>query len=145
MSKRRDVMLALKALVTAAVPAARVRGFDGDASKPRQADPGGDVIGHPGDPGEPEVDLSPVAYTYEHEFPIEVGAPYGAGDPGAAIDAIMGAIGAAIAADRTLGGLCLFLEAVAPEEHDRKAEGADASRWAGFAIVATYTTDDPLN
>jgi hypothetical protein len=145
MSRRRDVTLALKALVMAAAPYARIRGFDGDASKARQADAGGDVIGHPGEPGDPEIDLSPLTYTYEHDFPIEVGAPLGAADPAAAIDAMMGAIGAAVAADRTLGGLCLFLEARAPDEYDRKADGAEPSRWAAFGIVATYSTTDPLN
>ena len=55
MSKRRNVLAALKALVELALPYARVQGFEADEDpvKPDRADPGGDVLGYPGSPGEP--------------------------------------------------------------------------------------------
>jgi hypothetical protein len=144
-SKRRDVMIAVRALVAAALPSARVRGFDQEARKPVQADPGGDIVGFPGEPGEPEVTLSPPTYTYTHSIPIEAAAPLGSSDPDSALDWMLGTIGAAIVADRTLGGLCLFLEGAAPDVAEAATDGTTTIRWAGFNIVATYETTDPLN
>jgi hypothetical protein len=144
MSKRRDVLLAVKALVQGALPLAKVRGFDTDAKRPSQADPGGDVIGHPGDPGEPDIDLSPLTYNYEHAIPLEVGVRSGVADPDAELDVMLMAIGEAIDGDRTLGGLCSFVEAEAPEVNDRTTEGASSLRWAAVTIVAHYSTAGPL-
>lgn len=55
------------------------------------------------------------------------------------------AIGAAIAADRTLGGLCDWIEAEAPATDDAEALGAMPVRFALLTIVAAYATADPLN
>lgn len=145
MSKRRLVLIAVRDLVAAALPSARVRGFVEDAKKPVQADPGGDVVGFPGELGEPELALSPAAYTYTHRIPVEAAAPLGSADPDAALDRMMGAVGTAIAADRTLGGLCLYLEVEAPDVTEVVTDGAATIRWAGFNILATYETPDPLN
>lgn len=145
MSKRRDVMLAVKALVAAALPLAEVRGFDKDTAKPGKLGPAGTVIGHPGDPGEPEVDLCPPAYHYEHSFRLEVAPSPDAADPDAMLDDMFISLGAAVAADRTLRGLCSHLEASAPDLDDADVAGAKAQRWGAFDIVAHYTTLDPLN
>lgn len=144
MSRQRDVRLALKALVTSALPAARVTGFDVDAVRPARASAGGDVMGFPGDPEETGVDLSPLTYFYDHRFPIEIGAPAGGGDADEAIDAMMQSIGAAVQADRTLGGLCEWLDVSAAEVNDRAVEGAEALRWGQFDIIASYSTTNPL-
>jgi hypothetical protein len=61
------------------------------------------------------------------------------------LDSMLGSIGAAVIADRTLGGLCDFIEAEAPATEDLEAAGARAGRWADLAIVAVYGTADPLN
>lgn len=145
MSKRRDVILAVKALVQAALPLAKIAGFDQDTAKPKRLDPAGTVIGHPGDAGEPEVDLSPLTYHYEHAIVLELAAPSGGGNQDEALDEMMGAIGTLIAADRYLGGLCTWLEAGTPDVDDRAADGADGIRWASLPIIASYTTQDPLN
>jgi len=142
MTKQRDVGLALKALVQAALPLAAVKGFDGDTSKPALIGPNGTVIGHPGEPGDPEVDLSPPTYNYRHRFYLEVAADNG--DPGAPLDAMLVAIGAAIRADRTLGGLCMYLEAVAPDRNDRTTDQVATTNWAVLPIDAHYSTEDPL-
>lgn len=144
MSTRRDVTLAVKALVVAALPAARVTGFDTEAVRPQRQAPGGDVMGFPGDPEETGVDLSPLTYFYDHRFPIELAPPAGNADPDAAIDEMLVAIGVAVQADRTLGGLCEFLEVSSAEIHDRAAEGAEAIRWAEVGIIASYSTTNPL-
>lgn len=142
MTKSFQVQLALKALVAAALPGADLRGFDQDTSRPTRPGPLGCVIGHWGDPGDPEVDLSPPAYHYSHQFQLEVIGPDGAGgDP---LDVMLAAIGAAIEADRFLGGLCDYLDCAAPDRDDRGTEAASPTNWATVAIVADYSTSSPL-
>lgn len=143
MTKQRDVLLAVKALVAAALPGAKLQGFDQDASKPDKiASPGGLVIGDPGDPGEPEVDLSPPAYNYRHTIWLDVAAANGAG--GADLDAMLTPIGAAVAADRTLGGLCDYVDCGAAELGSREGEMVTGINWAGVPIICEYVTENPL-
>ncbi|WP_010184776.1 hypothetical protein [Sphingomonas sp. PAMC 26605] len=141
MSKRRDVIMAVKALATAALPNAKIRGFDGDTARPTNVTGGGVVIGHPGDPGEPAVDLSPLTYNYDHPITLEF-AP-GGSDQAGGLDAMMGVFGAAIEADRTLGGLCSWIEAQAPDEDDTPS-GTGSQRWAMLDVIASYSTPNPL-
>jgi hypothetical protein len=141
MTKQLQVLLAVKALVTAALPAAEVLGFDGDTSPPELIGADGTVLGFPGDPGEPEIDLSPPAYNYAHEIPLQVFAP--AGDGGAALDDMLAAIGAGLEADRTLGGLCSWISATAPLREDRTLQDATIN-WAEINIVPEYACSDPL-
>lgn len=142
MTKSFEVVLAVKALVAAALPGVELKGFDKDATKPTRVGPGGCVIGHPGDPGDPEIDLSPLAYNYSHRMWLEVIGPNGAG--GATLDAMLQTLGTAIAADRTLGGLCQFLAAGAPDRNDRSTDAVASTNWANVPVDAEYTTDDPL-
>ncbi|MFV0318380.1 MAG: acyl-CoA transferase, partial [Microthrixaceae bacterium] len=69
---------------------------------PERIPPDGLLILRDGEPGEPEVTLSPVAYHYQHRAEIE--AVVQGADRDAAFDALCASIGAAIATDRTLGG-----------------------------------------
>ncbi len=141
-SKREQVLDAVIALITAAVPEAKV---ERNLAKPERIPPGGLVIVRDGDPGEPEVTLSPLTYVFSHRIPIEV-AVHQASDPREqTLDAILGRIGIEIAGNRTLWGLCDFLEAEAPATADVETAGALPGRWADAAIVATYGTPDPLN
>lgn len=142
MTYQRDVLLAVKALVVAALPAADVRGFDEDTSRPETIGAGGTVIGHPGDPGDPEVDLSPPAYNYRHRIYLEVAAAGAVG--GAPLDTMIAAIGVGIAADRTLGGLCQYLEAMAADRNDRTTARVVTTNWAVVPIIAEYMISDPL-
>jgi hypothetical protein len=142
MRKERAVLRALRDLAAMALPQADVRGFEGDTTKPKRLGEHGTVIGHPGEPGEPEVDLGPLTYHYEHEFRLEVAGPDG--KAGEALDAMLSALGEAIRADRTLGGLCTWLEAAAPDRNDRTVGGAVTSNWAVVSVTAHYSTTDPL-
>jgi hypothetical protein len=143
MSKREQVIEAIVALAAAALPAAKV---ERNAAKPERIPPGGLAIVRDGDPGEPEVLLSPLTYLYVHRIPLEVAArESGPQSREQALDAMLAAIGAAVAADRTLGGLCEFIEAEAPATADIEASGTQAVRWADAAIMASYATSDPLN
>lgn len=141
-SKREQVIDAVKALIVAALPLAEVKR---NLDKPERIPLGGLVIVRDGDPGEPEVLLSPLSYTYSHRIVLELAAY--AVDPltrEQALDAMLSSIGAAVMADRTLGGLCLFLETEAPSSDNLETAGAASARWAEAAIVATYTTSNPL-
>lgn len=142
MTKQLQILLAIKALIAAALPLAEVRGFDGDASKPGRIGDNGTVIGHPGDPGDPEIDLSPLTYHYQHRLYLELAAPEGAG--GVTLDAMLEAIGAAVAADKFLGGLCEYFSAEAPDRNDRTTPTVATSNWATVPLVAEYSTENPL-
>lgn len=142
-SKREQVLDAVKALVVAALPGADVKR---NLAKADRIPPGGLVIIRDGDPGEPEVMLSPLLYVYTHRIPVEVAAYETSSQPREQVlDEMLGAIGAAVAGDRTLGGLCDFIETEAPATDDIETAGARAGRWADAAIVAVYGTTDPLN
>lgn len=142
-SKREQVLDAMKALLSSALPNADVRR---NLAKPERIPPGGLVVIRDGDPGEPEVMLSPLVYVYSHRIPIELAAyETSSQSPEQVLDEMLGAIGVAVSGDRTLGGLCDFIEAQAPSTDDVETAGARAGRWADAAIVAVYGTPDPLN
>ncbi len=101
------------------------------------------IILRDGKPGEPEVTLSPLTYFYEHRAELEVVIQAGAGRD-ALFDALTADVGAALATDRTLGGLCEWIEAEAPEPIDLPIEGAAALKAAVITVVLHYATPDPL-
>ncbi|MGI4880457.1 MAG: hypothetical protein ACRYG4_23570 [Janthinobacterium lividum] len=146
MSRRLDVLKALKAMVQTALPGATVKGLDADAAKPdRIPAAGGLVIIRSGDPGPATSDLSPRAYNYEHAIPLEISAYQSSSrTTSEVVDDMLTQIGAAIAADRTLGGLCFWLDAEAPAIDDVTADGAPAGAGADLVITATYVTSNPL-
>ncbi len=95
-----------------------------------------------GEPGEPEVTLSPLAYHYQHRAEIE--SVVQGTDRDAAFDTLTASVGAALAADRTLGGLCDWVEAEAPRPVDLAVEGAASLKAAVIPVVLHYSTVDPL-
>ena len=101
------------------------------------------IILRDGKSGDPEVTLSPLTYFYEHRAELEVVIQAGAGRD-ALFDALTTDIGAALAADRTLGGVCDWVEAEAPEPVDLPIEGAAALKAAVITVVLHYATTDPL-
>ena len=64
--------------------------------------------------------------------------------PRLAFDTLCAGIGAAIAADRTLGGLCDWVEAEAPRPVDLPVEGAAGLKAAVIPVILHYSTADPL-
>ena len=101
------------------------------------------IILRDGKPGEPEVTLSPLTYFYEHRAELEVVIQAGSGRD-TLFDALTAEIGAALAADRTLGDLCDWVEAEAPEPVDLPIEGAAALKAAVIILVLHYASPDPL-
>ncbi len=101
------------------------------------------IILRDGQPGEPEVTLSPLRYHYQHRAELEVVVQVGTGRT-TAFDTLIAAIGTALEADRTLGGLCDWVEPVAPASVDLPIEGAAALKAAVITVVLHYTTTGPL-
>jgi hypothetical protein len=116
-----------------------VIGLTDDDARAARVGSGGRVVVYSGDPGEPEIDLSPLTYNWQHQIPVEI-----IFDDELALDAALMAIGAAIVADRQLGGLCEWLDADAPTTETILAEGGDGQRGAPLNIVASYSTTSPL-
>ena len=137
-SKRETILAALHArLQTLAAPVLR-----GEVL-PERIPAAGLIILRDGKPGEPEVTLSPLTYFYEHQAELEVVIQAGNGRD-ILFDALSAAIGIALAADRTLGGLCDWVEAEAPEPVDLPIEGAAALKAAVIIVVLHYASPDPL-
>ena len=137
-SKRETILAALHArLQTLDAPVLR-----GDVL-PERIPATGLIILRDGKPGEPEVTLSPLTYSYEHRAELEVVIQAGTRRD-AMFDALAASIGTALGADRTLGGLCDWVEAEAPEPVDLPIEGAASLKAAVITVVLHYATSDPL-
>jgi len=138
---RETILQTLLAALTSVPDATILRG----TILPERAPAGGLLILRDGDPGTPEVTLSPMTYTYEHRAEIEVivqgKTPR---DRDTAFDTLLQSLGASIMLDRTLDGLCDWVEAEAPQPVDLPVEGAEGLKAAIVPIILTYTTADPL-
>ena len=126
---RETILAALHARLST-LPATVLRG----EVLPERLPAAGLLILRDGEPGEPEVTLSPLRYHYQHRAEIEAvvqgearsaqqmqgsGGPLqGTNDRNAAFDALCASIGTVVASDRTLGGLCDWVEAEAPRPID---------------------------
>ena len=142
MTKRETILQALFTLLSSVAGPTVLR----NANLPERLPAGGIVILRDGDPGEPEVLLSPAEYVYEHRADADVLVD--ASTPAARdaiFDSVMQAIGSAIATDRTLGGLCDYAETAAPVPVDLIVEGASGFKAATLPIILHYGTPDPLS
>jgi hypothetical protein len=110
---------------------------------PERIPAAGLIILRDGQPGEPEVTLSPLRYHYQHRAELEVVIQAGTGRA-SAFDTLIAAIGTALEADRTLGGLCDWVEPEAPAPVDLPIEGAAALKAAVITVVLHYSTTGPL-
>lgn len=110
---------------------------------PERIPTAGLVILRDGNPGEPAVTLSPLMYHYQHRVELEVIVQSARHREGV-FDALTAQIGAVIAADRTLGGLCDWVEPEAPEPVDLPVEGGSSLKAAVVPVVLHYATADPL-
>jgi len=142
MTKRETILQALFTLLSSVAGPTVLR----NANLPERVPAGGIVILRDGDPGEPEVLLSPPEYVYEHRADADVVVD--AATPAARdvlFDSVMQAIGLAIAADRSLGGLCDYAETATPVPVDLIVEGAPGFKAATLPIILHYGTPDPLS
>ncbi|MGF6863030.1 hypothetical protein ABIE69_003626 [Rhodobacteraceae bacterium MBR-64] len=114
-----------------------------DEVLPERIPAAGLIILRDDQPGEPEVTLSPLRYHYQHRAELDVAVQAGTGRA-IAFDSLIAAIGAALEADRTLGGLCDWVEPEAPASVDLPIEGAAALKAAVITVILHYTTTGPL-
>ena len=114
-----------------------------DEVLPERIPPAGLIILRDGEPGEPEVTLSPLRYHYQHRAELEV-IVQTPRSRATAFDMLVASIGTALAADHTLGGLCDWVEAEAPASVDLPVEGAVSLKAAVITIVLHYSTSNPL-
>ena len=114
-----------------------------DEVLPERIPPAGLIILRDGQPGEPEVTLSPLRYHYQHRAELEVVVQAGTGGA-SAFDTLIAAIGTTLEIDRTLGGLCDWVEPEAPASVDLPIGGAAALKAAIVTVVLHYTTNGPL-
>jgi hypothetical protein len=110
---------------------------------PERMPSAGLLILRDGDPGEPAVTLSPLRYHYQHRAEVEAVVQAGIGRD-AAFDGLAVDVGKLLSADRTLGGLCDWVEAEAPRPVDLPVEGAAALKAAIIPVVLHYASADPL-
>jgi hypothetical protein len=135
----RETILTALHVRLSSLPAAALRGD----VLPERVPTDGLLILRDGDPGEPGVTLSPLRYHYQHRAEIE--AVVQGADRDAAFDTLAASLGATLAADRTLGGLCDWIEAEAPRPVDLPVEGAASLKAAVIPVVLHYSTADPLS
>ena len=110
---------------------------------PERVPPAGLMILRDGNPGEPGVTLSPLMYHYQHRAELEV-IVQSTAQRDSLLDALTAQIGAVIAADRSLGGLCDWVEPEAPEPVDLPVEGGASLKAAIVPVLLHYATADPL-
>lgn len=110
---------------------------------PTRIPDGGMIILRDGEPGEPEYSFSPLLYHYEHRAEVEIFVQPKR-DLEALFDDLCRKVGAAVVADRTLGGLCDWVEAEAPAPDDTPVDGAPTYRAAVIGVRLHYAVSDPL-
>ncbi|UWQ90407.1 acyl-CoA transferase [Rhodobacteraceae bacterium M382] len=134
---RESILTALHALLQT-LSATALRG----EILPERVPSAGLLILRDGDPGNPEVTLSPLRYHFQHR--VEIEAVVQGTDRDVRFDALIASVGTAIATDHTLGGFCDWVEPEAPKPVDLPVEGAATLKAGIIPIVLTYSTDDPL-
>lgn len=98
-----------------------------------------------GDRGEPEILLSPMTYSFNHAVQLEIWTePYANFTAEALQDQILSALGPALIADRTVGGLCDHLEPRLDGVETVASDGAVPVRISRITLTCSYTTPSPL-
>lgn len=138
---REEAMVALGAAVEGAVVPLGAS-YERGAEWPERIPAGGRVILRDGEPGEPEVTMSPARWTWELRAEVEI---WTEGDGRFATStAILEAIRDALAADPTLGGAVDHAEPGAYEPADQAPTGAAATRAVSLPVVLIYTSTSSI-
>jgi hypothetical protein len=109
---------------------------------PERILPTGLLVLRDGDPGSPDITLSPLEYHYQHRAEIEVIAQ--GCERNVVFDQLCISVSDALAIDRTLNGYCDWVEALAPEPVDLAVEGGAALKAAQIPVILYYSSEDPL-
>ena len=138
-STRETILAALTAQLTAQAGAEVRR----NATLPERVPAEGLVVVRDGNPGEPDVTLSPWRAYYRHRVEIEAFMPPGAAE--VALDALLARIGDALAHDDSLGGRVELMTPSAPELQPVPVEGGAPFLAAALAVTLEYQVGDPLS
>ena len=139
MASRREQILQALLVQLQSVPLVKV---ERNRLRPERIPPEGLLILRDGDLGEPEVLLSPLIYVWTHAVRVEV---YSAADDlDAHMDALLVAVGNALSADLTLGGLIDLMDVGAPDFDGAAPEGGPDIKAASVPVRLTYETTHPL-
>ncbi|MAM11657.1 MAG: hypothetical protein CML23_14595 [Rhizobiaceae bacterium] len=144
MSLRHEVDQAVLALVRATLPDHEVIGLEDGAERAGRTGEFETVTLRDGQLEEEGVDLCPPTWHWVHRVPVELRAYKQTTPLRVVIDRIAGKIGAAIAADRFLGGLVAYLDVSGLDVEPLSSFGSRTELGATFDIVATYSSDKPL-
>jgi len=131
-------LIALHGLIDGAVTGGAARNI----VVPQEIPAAGLVILRDGAPVLVDVTM-PRHYHLDHAVDLEIYAQAASGRE-AITDARRQEIGAAIEADRTLGGLCDWVEAIPVETDDQRVEGGLAIRIDLIRVTLSYATQNPL-
>ena len=141
-SKTERILQALHTLLQT-IPDATV---DRNTAVPARIPPGGLIVLRDGDPGKPDTALGGFGSAY-YSHRIEVEAHVQEADPAArdiAFDDLVMAVGAALEADPTLGGLVFGMSYGRPSTDLEPIEGASAIKSGVIEITVEYESDAPL-
>lgn len=142
-SKRESILQALDARLKAALRPLRVD-YGRNESVPSKIGLRGRVILRDGEPGEPEVTLSPPIWSYEHRAELEVFYQDKDGSREVPLDDILVSISQALATDRTFGGLCNWCEPEAAQPSDIPVQAGLSFSAVTVGVWLHYDTTDPL-
>ena len=140
MTKREEVLAALYARLQLISGSLEQR----SSVLPERVPPEGMVNLRDGDPGDPDVTLSPRRYHFEHMAEIEV-IVHVQNDRAVAFDMLVEAIGLVLGTDQTLGGLCDWIEPEAPAPVDLPVARGIAYKEAVIPDALHYTATGPLD
>ena len=139
-TRREEVLVALLGRLQT-IPNATIKR---EEPLPEKVPAAGLIILRDGDPGEPEVLLSPLSYLWQHQADIETVVQTSSVDAPAALDALLSEIGAVLMGDRTLGGLVDWMEWTGPQTRDLAIDGAAGLKGAVVSVTLHYASSDPL-
>lgn len=148
MTKREQILQALFAVLETVGNPATPGGpeIKLNTSIPPSVPANGLVVMRDGDPGEPDVTLSPLTYHWQHQVPVEVVVQKASEtDRRARLDAIIATIGTAVESDRSLGGLAEWLEIGPPSLDEEAVEGAAALKGATIPVIVHYASAGALS
>lgn len=103
------------------------------------------IILRDGDPGEPDIVLGHLDYQYDHEAEIELFVRAPANEIAAKFDALRVSVGQALIADRTLGGVVMWVEPRAAASIDLPKTSELPIKATTIAVTLTYSSAVPIN
>ena len=142
MSTRREEVLAALFERLRTIPNAPVKR---EEPLPDKVPAAGLVILRDGDPGEPEVLLSPLSYLWRQRAEIEAVVQGPSEAATAALDTLLREIDTALATDRSLSGLVDWLDWGGPQTRDLALDGAAGIKAAVVPVTLHFETSTPLS